>query len=46
MQTDEQIQRVINGMANKMRQHNQGGCQFIEAINEYINRAEIESTTE
>jgi glutamyl-tRNA reductase len=36
MQTDEQIQRVINGMANKMRQHNQGGCQFIEAINEYI----------
>jgi glutamyl-tRNA reductase len=46
MQTDEQIQRVINGMANKMRQHNQGGCQFIEAINEYINRAEIQSTTE
>jgi glutamyl-tRNA reductase len=36
LQTDEQIQRVINGMATKMRQHNQGGCQFIEAINEYI----------
>ncbi|HLI94137.1 MAG TPA: glutamyl-tRNA reductase, partial [Puia sp.] len=35
-QTDEQIQRVINGMASKMRQHNQGGCHFIEAINEYI----------
>jgi glutamyl-tRNA reductase len=34
--TDEQIQRVINGMATKMRQNNQGGCQFIEAINEYI----------
>lgn len=34
--TDEQIQRVINGMAAKMRQHNQGGCHFIEAINEYI----------
>jgi glutamyl-tRNA reductase len=34
--TEEQIQRVINGMANKMRRQNQGGCQFIEAINEYI----------
>lgn len=36
LQADEQIQRVINGMATKMRQHNQGGCHFIEAINEYI----------
>jgi len=34
--TDEIIQRVINGMATKMRQHNQGGCQYIQAINEYI----------
>jgi glutamyl-tRNA reductase len=34
--TDEQIQRVINGMATRMRQHNQGGCHYIEAINEYI----------
>ena len=34
--TDEQIQRVINGMATKMRQRNQGGCNYIEAINEYI----------
>jgi glutamyl-tRNA reductase len=33
---DEQIQRVINGMATKMRQHNQGGCHYIQAINEYI----------
>lgn len=33
---DEQIQRVINGMATRMRQHNQGGCNYIEAINEYI----------
>lgn len=33
---DEEIQRVINGMATKMRQHNQGGCHYIEAINEYI----------
>jgi len=34
--TDEQIQRVLNGMATKMRQHNQGGCHYIQAINEYI----------
>ena len=40
MHAEEQIQRVINGMANKMRQHNQGGCQFIEAINEYISGTE------
>ena len=43
-QTDEQIQRVINGMATKMRHQNQGGCQFIEAINEYINQAEPSAT--
>ena len=36
LDTDEQIQRVINGMANKMRQHNQKGCHYIQAINEYI----------
>lgn len=34
--TDQQIQRVINGMATRMRQHNQGGCHYIEALNEYI----------
>jgi glutamyl-tRNA reductase len=34
--TDEEIQRVINGMATRMRQHNQGGCHYIQAINEYI----------
>jgi glutamyl-tRNA reductase len=33
---DEQIQRVINGMATRMRQHNQRGCHYIQAINEYI----------
>lgn len=33
---DEQIQRVINGMATRMRLHNQGGCHYIQAINEYI----------
>ncbi|GGB13639.1 glutamyl-tRNA reductase [Puia dinghuensis] len=33
---DQQIQRVLNGMATRMRQHNQGGCHYIQAINEYI----------
>jgi glutamyl-tRNA reductase len=33
---DAKIQRVINGMATKIRQQNQGGCNYIEAINEFI----------
>ncbi|PWT74062.1 MAG: glutamyl-tRNA reductase [Bacteroidetes bacterium] len=33
---DEKIQRVINGMATKMRIRNQKGCHYIEAINEFI----------
>ena len=33
---DTNIQRVINGMASKIRLQNQGGCQYIEAINEFI----------
>jgi glutamyl-tRNA reductase len=33
---DKKIQLVINGMATKMRQHNQKGCHYIEAINEFI----------
>jgi glutamyl-tRNA reductase len=32
----EKIQKVINGMAIKMRDQNRHGCQYIEAINEYI----------
>lgn len=32
----ERIQKVINGMALKMRQHNQRGCHYIEAINEFM----------
>jgi len=35
-EADEQIQRVINGMAARMRMQNQGGCHYIQAINEYI----------
>jgi glutamyl-tRNA reductase len=33
---DNHIQRVINGMATKIRLQNQGGCHYIEAINEFI----------
>lgn len=33
---DAKIQRVINGMATKMRRENQRGCYYIEAINEFI----------
>ncbi len=34
--TEEKIQRIINGMAYKMKGQNQKGCQYIEAINEFI----------
>ncbi|MEO7983900.1 MAG: glutamyl-tRNA reductase [Bacteroidota bacterium] len=34
--TDEKIQRVINGMASKMRIQDRKGCQYIEAINEFM----------
>ncbi len=34
--SQENIQKVINGMALKMRSKNQRGCYFIEAINEYL----------
>lgn len=34
--TDQKIQRVINGMAHKMKTENQRGCYYIEAINEFI----------
>ena len=33
---DQKIQRVLNGMASKMRRENQSGCYYIEAINEFI----------
>ena len=32
----DKIQKVINGMAVKMRTQNQRGCNYIEAINEFI----------
>jgi glutamyl-tRNA reductase len=33
---EEKIQKVINGMAVKMRLQNQRGCQYIEAMNDFI----------
>lgn len=33
---DEKIQKVINCMASKMKEQNQHGCYYIEAINEFI----------
>ena len=33
---EERIQRVINGMASKLRAQNQRGCHYIEAINDYL----------
>jgi len=36
---EEKIQKVINGMAVKMRTQNQRGCNYIEAMNDYISTA-------
>lgn len=36
---EERIQKVINGMAVKMKTQNQGGCNYIEAINDFITPA-------
>jgi glutamyl-tRNA reductase len=36
VQSQEKIQKVINGMAAKLRVQNQHGCQYIEAINDFI----------
>jgi glutamyl-tRNA reductase len=33
---DDRIQRVINGMASKIRKQNRQGCFYIEAINEFM----------
>lgn len=34
--TETKIQKVVNGMAIKMRSQNQRGCSYIDAINEFI----------
>lgn len=35
-QKEEKIQKVISGMASKMRKQHQPGCHYIEAINDFI----------
>lgn len=34
--SEKKIQKVLNGMASKMRLQNQRGCYYIEAINEFL----------
>jgi glutamyl-tRNA reductase len=34
--SEEKIQKVVNYVASKMRTQNNGGCQYIEAINEFM----------
>ena len=34
--TDEKIQRIINSTASRMKEYNQQGCHYIEAINTFI----------
>lgn len=36
MVVEQKIQRVVNGVAAKMRSQSQHGCQHIEALNEFI----------
>ncbi len=34
--TEQRIQKVINNMAQNMRKQNKGGCNYIEAINDFM----------
>lgn len=34
--TEERIKKVINNMAQSMRKQNKGGCNYIEAINDFM----------
>jgi glutamyl-tRNA reductase len=34
--TEERIKKVINNMAQNMRKQNKGGCNYIEAINDFM----------
>lgn len=38
VQSNDKIQKVLNNMATQMRQKNQGGCNFILAINDFMTR--------
>lgn len=39
VQCNDNIQKVLNNMAIQMRQKNQGGCNFILAINDFMTRS-------
>jgi glutamyl-tRNA reductase len=39
LQSNEHIQKVLNNMATQLRQKNQGGCNFILAINDFMTRS-------
>lgn len=39
VQCNDNIQKVLNNMATQMRQKNQGGCNFILAINDFMTRS-------
>ncbi|MGC4057054.1 MAG: glutamyl-tRNA reductase [Chitinophagaceae bacterium] len=36
LQSDDRIQKVLNNMATQMREKNEGGCNFIWAINDFM----------
>jgi glutamyl-tRNA reductase len=39
LQSNDKIQKVLNNMASQMRHNNQGGCNFILAINDFMTRS-------
>lgn len=39
VQNDDKIQKVLNNMATQMRRKNEGGCNFILAINDFMTRS-------
>lgn len=39
--TEERIQKVINGMAVRMKTRNEKGCTYIQAINDFISPASV-----
>jgi len=36
IKNDEKIQKLVNGLAVKMKEQNQQGCYYLEALNEFI----------
>lgn len=39
VQSEDKIQKVLNNMATQMRRKNEGGCNFILAINDFMTRS-------